>query len=276
MAATPAPTTATRVLDRPGGRIAYDVTGEGPLIVCVPGMGELRSAYRFTAPALVEAGFKVATMDLRGHGGSDATFDRYDDVAAGEDILALIDQLGGPAVLVGTSMGAGAVVWATAERPKSVMGLALIGPFVRDTPMNPLLKLAFRAALSGPWASRAWTAYLPKLYPGRRPADFADHQSAIAASLRRPGHAKAFRATSRTSHAPAEARLPGITAPALVVMGQRDPDFPDPEAEARLVAQRMDAELVLVPDAGHYPQAEFPEIVTPALVNFARRVTTGA
>ncbi|HYM84544.1 MAG TPA: alpha/beta hydrolase, partial [Candidatus Dormibacteraeota bacterium] len=28
---------------RPGGRIAYDVAGEGPLVVCVPGMGDLRS-----------------------------------------------------------------------------------------------------------------------------------------------------------------------------------------------------------------------------------------
>ena len=40
-------------------------------------MGDLRSVYRFLAPALVEARYRVATMDLRGHGDSDATFERY-------------------------------------------------------------------------------------------------------------------------------------------------------------------------------------------------------
>ncbi len=76
---------ATRYLERPEGRIAYDVTGEGPLVVCVPGMGDLRSVYRFLVPELATVGFRVATMDLRGHGESDATFTTYDDVAAGGD-----------------------------------------------------------------------------------------------------------------------------------------------------------------------------------------------
>src|SRR3954463_7847098 len=102
----------TQTLERPEGRIGYDVTGDGPLVVCLPGMGELRSSYRFTVPALVAAGFRVATMDLRGHGDSDATFTAYDDVAAGQDALALVEHLGGPAVLVGNSMAAGGAVWA--------------------------------------------------------------------------------------------------------------------------------------------------------------------
>src|SRR5690348_8407919 len=103
-------------LERPGGRIAYDVAGSGPLVVCVPGMGELRSAYRFTVPALTSAGLRVATLDLRGHGDSDATFTDYDDVAAASDVIALIESLtespGGPAVVIGNSMGAGAAAYA--------------------------------------------------------------------------------------------------------------------------------------------------------------------
>src|SRR4051794_8682724 len=116
---------------RPEGRIAYDEVGTGPLVVCVPGMGELRSVYRSTVPALAAAGYRVVTMDLRGHGDSDATFARYDDVAAGGDVLALIEQLGGPAVVIGNSMGAGAAAWAAAERPELVTGLGLVGAFVR-------------------------------------------------------------------------------------------------------------------------------------------------
>src|SRR5699024_10064554 len=170
-------------LERPEGVVEYELVGDGPLGVCLPGMGELRSSYRRTAPALSERGFRVASMDLRGHGGSDATFSRYDGVAAGEDALALIDQLGGgPAVVIGNSMGAGAAVWAAAERPEAVAGVALLGPFVRNAPMNPLLATAFKVAMSGPWAPRVWASYLPRLYPGRRPDDFDEHLDAIRAS----------------------------------------------------------------------------------------------
>lgn len=267
---------SVQYLSRPGGNLAYEVSGEGPLVVCLPGMGELRSVWRHTVPALVGAGYRVATLDLRGHGDSDATFSRYDDVAAGEDALALVAQLGGPAVLVGNSMGAGAAAWAAAEDPDSVTGLVLVGPFVRDPQLNPVLTLLFRVLMGGPWAARAWTAYLPKLYPGRRPADLDGHVFAIQESMGRPGHRKAFTATTRTSHAPVEARLPEVSAPALVIMGERDPDFPDPAAEARFVATALSGELVLVPEAGHYPQVEYPEAVNPSLLGFLGKVAPHA
>lgn len=266
-------TTGTQLLEQDGGRIAYDVRGKGPLVVCVPGMGDLRRVYRATVPALVDAGFRVATMDLRGHGDSDATFTSHDDVAAGRDVLALIEHLGGPAVVVGNSMGAAAAVWAAAEQPDLVAGVALIGPFVRDAPINPLMALAFRVAMSGPWAARAWLSYLPKLYPGRKPDDLSEHLAAVKAALGKPGHVAAFKATTRTSHAPAEARLDQLGGlPALVVMGDEDPDFPDPAAEAAWIAERLACRVVMVPGAGHYPQAQHPELVNPELVAFAGRV----
>ncbi len=66
------------------GRIAYELfeppSGGGRgLVVTIPGMGDLRSTYRFLVPALVDAGIRVAATDLRGHGDSDATFQRYGD-----------------------------------------------------------------------------------------------------------------------------------------------------------------------------------------------------
>lgn len=260
----------TRYLDRPEGRIAYDVSGEGPLVVCASGMGDLRSVYRYLAPGLVEAGHRVVAMDLRGHGDSDASFSAYDDVAAGTDLLALVEHLGGPPVLVGNSMSAGAAVWAAAERPDLVAGLVLVGPFVRNASVGLPQRLAFRLGLLRPWGPRAWNAYYAKLYPGRPPADLDEHRARIRESLRKPGHWRAFVATTHTSHQPAEARLGDVRAPALVVMGERDPDFPDPAAEARLIADRLGgvAEVVLVPGSGHYPQAEYPEVVTPEVVGF--------
>ena len=90
----------------------------------------------------------------------------------------------------------------------------------------------------------------------------------MVASLRRPGYAKAFSLTTRTDHSPAEARLADVSAPALVVMGDQDPDFPDPRAEADWIAQALSAEVVMVPEAGHYPQSQRPEITSEAIVGF--------
>lgn len=263
-------------IDRPGGRIAFRVTGDGPLVIAVPGMGELASSFRHTVPALRDAGYRVAAMDLRGHGDSDTTFDAYDDAAAGSDALALIRHLGGPAVIVGNSLGAGAAVWAAAEDASAVSGLALIGPFVRNPPTNPVMAAAFRLAMLRPWARAAWLAYLPSLYPGVKPADFDEHRRRIGDNLREPGRTAAFVATTHTDHRVAEERLPQVAAPTIVVMGTADPDFADPAAEAAWIAERLDAEVTLIEGAGHYPQAQHPDVVNDALTAFLNRVNADA
>ena len=245
------------------------------MVLCVPGMGELRASYRFLTPALAEAGYRVVTMDLRGHGESDATFDAYDDVAAGSDVVALIEELGGRAAVVGNSMGAGAAAWAAAEVPERVGALVLLGPFVRQVPVGKLMEISFRIAMMRPWGRLAWLSWYPKLFPGRKPPDFHEHRDRIRLSLKEPGRWEAFAATTRTSHAPVEARLGDVRAPTLVIMGESDPDFPDPAAEAQTVGERLRGEVVMVPAAGHYPQTEYPEVVSPAVVGFLRRAFPG-
>jgi len=264
-------------LDRGAGRIAYDVQGEGPLVVCIPGMGDLRSAYRYLAPTLVAAGFRVATMDLRGHGDSDDGFPTYDDPAAGSDVLALIEHLGGaPALLIGNSMGAAAATWAAAEKPDAVAGLVLLGAFVRDPKVNPLLGFLMKALLVKPWGPSAWKAYYKSLYPGNRPADLDQHLATISASMRRGDHWRSFVRTTRTSHAPVAARLSDVHAPTLVIMGEKDRDWADAAEEGRFIAETLGGELIVVPNAGHYPMAEYPEQVSPAVQAFAQRVRAGA
>jgi pimeloyl-ACP methyl ester carboxylesterase len=260
--------TPTIYLSRPEGRIGYDVAGTGPLVVLVPGIGDLRSGYRFLAPALRAAGYRVASCDLRGHGDSDTSFASYGDPETAGDIVALIEELGGPASVVGNSMGAGAGALAAALRPDLVRSLVLIGPFVRNAKISAFQRLLLRLAMARPWAARAWKGYMPKLYAGQRPADFAEHRDQVAASLRRPGYAKAFALTTRTDHAPAEARLADVAAPTLVVMGEVDPDFPDPRAEGEWVAQALHGDLVMVPEAGHYPQSQRPDLTPGAVVAF--------
>ena len=269
-----APAHETLFLTRSQGRIGYEVDGHGPLVVLVPGMGDLRSAYRYLGPALVAEGFRVAAVDLRGHGDSDTTFESYGDADTSSDLVALIEELGGPAVLVGNSMGAGAAVMVAAERPELVSGLVLVGPFVRNGATGAVQRIMLRAAMVPLWAAASWKAYMPKLYAGRRPVDFDDHRDRVVASLRRPGYAKSFSLTTRTNHDPAEACLAMVSAPTLIVMGEQDPDFPDPAAEASWLAEALHGEVVMVADAGHYPQSQRPDVVTPAVVTFLNAVRT--
>jgi pimeloyl-ACP methyl ester carboxylesterase len=262
----------TCYLNRPEGRIAYDVDGVGPLVVLVPGMGDLRAAYRFLAPALRDAGYRVACTDLRGHGDSDTTFTSYGDVETGSDVIALIEELGEPAVIAGNSMAAGSAVFAAAERPDLVSGLVLIGPFVRNGKVSALQRLLLRVAMARAWAPTSWKTYMPKLYAGQRPNDFDDYRARVVAQLRRPGYAKAFSHTTHTNHDESEARLSAVSAPALVLMGEKDPDFPDPKAEADWIGDALSAQVVMVPDAGHYPQSQRPDITTDAVLCFLEAV----
>ncbi len=232
-------TANTKFITRPEGRVAYDIAGAGPLVVLVPGMGDLRATYRFMAPSLREAGYRVVCTDLRGHGDSDATFRTYGDVETAGDVVALIAELGGPAVLIGNSMGAGSAVLAAAEHPDMVVGLVLLGPFVRDPKVGAMRRVMLRVAMAPLWAAVAWKSYLPRLYAGTRPADFDDYRARVVAALRRPGYARSFSLTTRTSHAPAEARLADVTAPTLVVMGEKDPDFPGPGGRGHVDRQSL-------------------------------------
>ena len=266
------PVQETSYLSCPEGRIGYDVAGGDSLVILVPGMGDLRAGYRFLAPDVRAAGYRVACTDLRGHGDSDTTFTSYGDEETAGDVIALIEELGGPAVVVGNSMGAGSAVLAAAQRPGLVSGLVLAGPFVRNGKTSIMQRLLLRVAMAPPWAAISWKSYLPKLYAGRRPADFGEYRDQVVASLRRPGYAKAFSATTRTGHDPAEARLADVTAPALVVMGEQDPDFPDPRAEADWIARALRAQVVMVPEAGHYPQSQRPDITTGAVLRFLESV----
>lgn len=244
-----------------GGQLAVEVVGDGPLVLCVPGMGEAIASFRHLAPLLAEAGYRVAVMDLRGHGESSLDFPSYDDEAAASDVISVLEQLGGPvAAVVGNSMGAAAAVLASRARPELIGRLVLIGPFVRDHG-SPASRFLLRMMLARPWGPAVWASYYRALFGEVRPEDHDAHVARSLALLRRPGRWRGFQRTARTSHAAAEAALPGLTAVVLVVMGDHDRDFPDPESEAAWVARAVRGEYWMVEGAGHYPMGEQPDAV---------------
>lgn len=268
-------TTTVHHLERPEGRIAYTVDGpqDGPLVVLVPGMGDLRSTWRELVGPLVGAGHRVAALDLRGHGDSGTTFGTHGDVVTGQDALALVEHLGGPAVLGGNSMGAGSVAWAAAERPDLVAGLVLTGPFLRDRPM-PAAAVAVlhgleRTLFARPWGGAVWASYYRYLNRGTKAPWLDEHVADLRAAMRDPARLRSFRhLTVQLTHAPVEARLHDVAAPAVAFVGALDPDYRDPAAEADWIRDAIDADVTLLPDAGHYPQNQAPEAVIPATLAF--------
>lgn len=139
-----------------------------------------------------------------------------------------------------------------------------------------MVRALYRVAMQPLWVRAVWKAYLPSLYAGRRPDDLDAHLAAVAEAIGRPGHRRALSRTTRTSHQPAAEAIGAVRAPALVVMGELDRDFDDPAAEARWVAGQLDGEVLMVPEAGHYPHAQRPDLVVPAVAAFARRVSARA
>jgi pimeloyl-ACP methyl ester carboxylesterase len=231
-------------------------------------MGDLRAEYRFLAPQLAAAGCRVVTTDLRGLGESSTGWADYSVAGVGHDLLALIETLAaGPATIIGCSMAAGAAVWAAAEAPNRVAGLVLIGPFVRGA-TSTANRLLYSALFTRPWGVSAWLRYYATLYPTRKPSDFAAHTAALRANLAEPGRLAVLRQMLFASKAASEERLPRVTAPTLVLMGSQDPDFKDPAAEAQWVTSRLPARLAMVPDAGHYPHAEMPDVTGPQILSF--------
>src|SRR6202453_745410 len=91
---------STQYLEIGGGRLAYELTGpeRGALVVLVHGTGDTRKTYRFLAPALAAAGYRVAAMDVRGYGESTAAWPDYLAASVGAAVVALTPRLGTPAL----------------------------------------------------------------------------------------------------------------------------------------------------------------------------------
>lgn len=268
----------TEFLTIDGGTIAYDVTGDGPLVVLAPGMGNSRDAYRFVAPRLVAAGYRVATVDLRGVGESSAEWASYTRTDIAGDLTAVIRHLGGPAVLVGHSISGGAATIAAAQAPDLITGVIELAPFTRaqaiklgDFTHSAYRKGVIRLGATMMGSLSGWSKYLDLAYPGHKPADWTGNLAALLTMLREPGRTKALQGMMKSSPADAGAQLGNVRCPVLIVEGSLDPDWADPRAEGEAIVAALPAglgRLEMIDGAGHYPHAQYPDETVASMLTF--------
>ena len=275
----------TEYLSLTDGTIAYDLEGDGPLVVLAHGMGDSRHSYRFIVPALVAAGYRVANVDIRGCGESSTGWSGYSRTDIAGDLVALVRHLGGPAVIVGQSISGGAATIAAALAPELIVGLAELAPFTRKQSVDLGGLVRNRAHRSGTiqlarvmmgGGLKPWLAYLDLAVP-TKPADWATERARIASSLGDPERMRVLNAMTKTTPVDAGAQLPNVQCPVLIVEGSADPDWADPRAEAERIVADLPAglgEFAVIDGAGHYPHAETPERLLELLLPFLGRTLT--
>jgi pimeloyl-ACP methyl ester carboxylesterase len=236
--------------------------------------------------------FRCVLVDLRGHGRSGSAADLSLRAMAG-DVGAALDAAGsGPAVVIGHSMGAMAVIALAGERPEvfgpRVAGVVLIGAAAGD-----LLRGAiggFSALLrpaSVPQAVRRLDRLRRHLVASR--ADVAALVARLTQFGPDPPRSAVEHVVALAARAPARVWSDGLSGllaadlrpalgevhvPALVVVGDHDRITPVTGAEA-LAARLPDARLEVIPGAGHVPMLERPRDVNALLAAFADQVLAG-
>ncbi|MDR4466504.1 MAG: alpha/beta hydrolase [Nitrospira sp.] len=222
--------------------------------------------------------FRVLTIDLRGHGESDAPLWRYTLDQAADDVIGLLDHLSiRQAVFVGLSMG-GYILFALYRRyADRVRGLVLANTRAQADTVEGKegrFQMAQTAYKNGPSAiadimipkllSSATIQTKPELVGRVRAMIEGNQISGIAGDLM----AMAERPDSISL-------LGQITCPTQIIVGELD--LPTPPSDAKLMADRiLGARLTIIPGAAHLSNLERPDQFNETIRSFALDVTRAA
>jgi len=230
-----------------GHRLVYDLYGSSaaPLVLYLHGLLLDAELNRGIAQALAEQGYRVALLDLLGHGRSDkpthASTYRIDSYA--DQVIALLDHLGvEKAVLGGISLGANVSLFTAAHHPERVQALVLEMPVLeRAVPAAAMMFVPMvLAAHYGRWMLNV-TSGLMRRVPRTR---FGPLNSVMNAFSLPPD------STSAVLHgvlvgpvAPTQEQRRAIAVPTLVLAHRNDVIHPFDDAVG-LVARMPNAALV--------------------------------
>jgi pimeloyl-ACP methyl ester carboxylesterase len=245
-------------------KLAHESRGAGPTLVLLHAFPFDRRMWSEELARLSD-GRRVVAVDLRGFGESplwgEPTVDEL-----GDDVVALLDELGVPmAAVCGLSMG-GYVALSVAERHRGRVA-ALVLADTRAAADSDVAKLAREATMrqvrdDGP---AAFLDGVPERLLSRHASDdlrqrvrdlCVDRSETILAATRALAHRP-----DRTS------LLPRIDCPTLVICGGEDTTSPAPEMRS-LAAQIPGAEYVEIAGAGHLSNLEAPDRFDEAVARF--------
>src|SRR5215207_6655391 len=159
-------------LDGPVHYLDYGGPEDGPVVVCVHGLGGSAVNWSALAPLLTDR-CRVYAIDLPGHGRTWA-YGRRTGVAANRAVLhRFVRQVvGRPVILMGNSMGGMISLLQAAAEPADVTGLILVSPAVPlvVTRPDPLVTAMF-AAYGTPVLGRSLLAARRRLVPSDKLVD---------------------------------------------------------------------------------------------------------
>jgi pimeloyl-ACP methyl ester carboxylesterase len=260
---------------------------EGPLVLLLHGFLEHAHGWDFVAPRLAAAGLRPIAVDWRGHGDSDwvgaGGYYHFADYAA--DLASLLRALGDKAALVGHSMGAGAALQYAGTEPERVTHVACVdalGPPDMGDETAPRRYADWVVQLESIGRRRPRhttleeaTARLRERFP-RFPPAAASHMAYHGTRAAGPTRTWKFDPLHQTlSPLPfttrrARAFWERVACPVLYVEGADTPfRLSDADLAERLTILR--AERHTLPDTGHHPHLECPEVLARILVEFLRR-----
>ncbi len=268
-------------------RLHYIEAGSGPLIVLLHGFPEFWYGWRRQIQPLAAAGFRVVVPDLRGYNRSSrpARVGAYDINRLAADVRNLIHERGAEsALLVGHDWG-GTAAWATAmNHPEVVDRLAILNAAhprrlmqALRTPRQLMKSWYFfafapqvlpeRAARAGNW----WffRHFVANARPGAfTPQDIERYVDAWSQPGAATGMMNYYRASVRQPPKRANAQLHPVSAPTLVIWGQRDrylgPELAEPDRKDVPHLEGVER----LPNASHWVHHDEPERVTQLLINF--------
>jgi len=247
------------LLERDGVEIYYDIVGEGPLVLLSHGFCASAAMWRDNVPALVAAGYRIITWDMRGHGRSASPDDPalYSAALTVGDIDALLDAAAAErAVIGGMSLGGYmSLAYHLAHRPR-VDALLLI-----DT--GPGFKQDAARERWNDYARKRGDDLLAQGKAALSTSPEAHLQAQDFAGLRRAAHGMLTQQTADVINA-----LPDIAVPTLVVVGERDEPF---LAASDYMAKKIPgARKALIADAGHAANVDQPAAFNDAVIDFLR------
>ncbi len=251
------------------GALAYDDSGAtGPPVLLLPGAGDVMTEHRLLRPALAAAGYRTVTMDLRGHGASDAHWDSFGVVETAGDIVAMLRHVdAGPAVVVATSFAPAAALTAAVDEPDLIRGVVAISPHL-DQDAGVTQRLGLQVLLRGPWAGAVWSKLYRSWYKEHPPQDLEEQIGLLRGMLAESDRRRAVRETLLAHRRGLHAKLADLNIPVLNIFGGADDHFADPEAAAKDAAHRTKGRYEIVAGAGHYPHVERPELVGRLITGF--------